>query len=463
MKLNTPVRHAPAFTHEGTRVSHLNPEQQLRRTVLANMLWEDSFYEDGQTVADRIKSGVAACNPEKVAKIAVEAREKMHLRHVPLLLVREMARLDRHKALVADTLSAVIQRPDELTEFLAIYWKDDKDQSLSAQVKRGLARAFGKFNEYSLAKYDRDGAIKLRDVLRLVRPTPKDEAQAALWKRVKDRTLSTPDTWEVELSASTDKHASWTRLLSGNKLGALALLRNLRNMREAKVDDSLIKAALASANPDKVLPFRFVAAARFVPVFEPELEALMFKALAEQPKLKGKTALVVDTSPSMWMAKISAKSDMDRFDAAAALAVLCREVCEDVRVYAFNEKGYEVPGRRGFALRDALAATKGNASCGGLAVDMANKEGYDRIIVLTDGQWHVMGHDHLGRPGYREDDAKKLSPAPLTKQAYMINVSTQQHGVGYGQWRSIDGWSEAIISYIQQYEQAGLPFSEAAP
>jgi hypothetical protein len=48
---------------------------------------------------------------------------------------------------------------------------------LPAQMRKGLARAFGKFDEYQLAKYDRDGVVKLRDVLRLARPKPKE-----LWR-----------------------------------------------------------------------------------------------------------------------------------------------------------------------------------------------------------------------------------------------------------------------------------------
>jgi len=46
--------------------------------------------------------------------------------------------------------------------------------------------------------------------------------------------LATPDTWEVALSAgaSVDKREAWERLLAENKLGAQALLRNLRNMAE---------------------------------------------------------------------------------------------------------------------------------------------------------------------------------------------------------------------------------------
>ena len=108
--------------------------------------------------------------------VAVEAREKMKLRHTPLLLVREMARHPGHRQLVGATLERVVQRPDELAEFLAIYWKDAAVENgrivtpLAKQVKKGLAAAFPKFDAYALAKYSRDGAIKLRDVMFLVTP-----------------------------------------------------------------------------------------------------------------------------------------------------------------------------------------------------------------------------------------------------------------------------------------------------
>src|SRR5258706_544248 len=101
----------------------------------------------------------------------------------------------------------------------------------------------------------------------------------------------------------------------------------------------------------------------------------MFRCLDGSLRLQGRTALVVDTSPSMWQAKVSQRSEMTRFDAAAALAILCREICTTVDVYAFNEKAYIVPARRGFALRDALKDTRGNDSCGGLAGELANQNG----------------------------------------------------------------------------------------
>jgi low affinity Fe/Cu permease len=104
MKTNTKTKDkSPIFTHEGAVASKINPELQLRRSVMTCMLFENTFYEDGQSVADRIKDLVPKVKAEKVAQIAVEARTKQKLRHVPLLIAREMARTDSHKHLVADT------------------------------------------------------------------------------------------------------------------------------------------------------------------------------------------------------------------------------------------------------------------------------------------------------------------------------------------------------------------------
>ena len=89
---------APVRTHEGAPAKAIAPEQALRRSVLACMLWEDEFYEDGVQIAGRIRELVPKVDAAKVAALAIEAREAMKLRHVPLLLVREMARHASHRA-----------------------------------------------------------------------------------------------------------------------------------------------------------------------------------------------------------------------------------------------------------------------------------------------------------------------------------------------------------------------------
>jgi len=434
-------KHNRPQTHEGAPARVITNEQALRRSVLSCMLWEGEFYEDGVQIAGRIQELVPRVEAERVAALAVDAREKMKLRHAPLLLVREMARHVTHRGLVAETLSRVIQRADELSEFVAIYWAGGR-QPLSAQVKKGLAAAFGKFDEYALAKYDRAGAVRLRDVLFLSHARPVDEAQAALWKRLAANELATPDTWEVALSGAgrengADKRAAWERLLSERKLGALALLRNLRNLHAAGVSEELVLAALAALKTDRVLPFRFLAAARHAPQWEAALEAAMFRALeGRTARLAGHTVLLVDVSGSM-ASPISLRSEMQRADAAYGLAILLREIAEKVTIYTFSDNAKRVPARRGMALRDALDRNQphGGTFLGASLKQVESEvgEGYNRLIVITDEQ----SHDQV--------------PAPRGK-GYAINVASARNGVGYGPWTHIDGWSEAVVDYIVELE-----------
>lgn len=432
MKLNT--RRDPIYTREGAKAHHINPEQQLRRSLMACLLWEQAFYEDGVEIAGRIAQLVPQVHPDKVKAMAIEAREQMKLRHAPLLVARELARIGQ---LRSGTLAHIIQRADELTEFLAIYWKDGK-QPLSKQVKLGLAEAFPKFDAYQLAKYNRDGEIKLRDVLFLCHAKPKDKEQAVVWKKLVDGQLEPPDTWEVNLSAGVDKKETFTRLMTEGKLGALALLRNLRNMQEAGVGDRTIRKALQGMDTRRVLPFRFIAAARYAPNLEDALEDALFRCTEELPKLGGRSIVLVDVSGSM-DARLTDKSDMNRIDAACGVAMVAREMAESVRVFTFSAHLKEVPPRRGFALRDAVAGSQPHMSTYlGAAVGWINENvDHDRLIVVTDEQSH------------------DVVPSPKEK-GYMLNVAPYHNGVGYGAWTHIDGFSEAVLNYIRESEDANL-------
>lgn len=429
----------PLLTHEGAKAVVLTAEQRLRRSVLSCLLWENEFYEDGETIADRIAALAADVAPTTVAELAVEARERYSLRHAPLMLLAVLARTGSGTPLVSQTIEHVIQRADDLTEFLAIYWRNGR-KPLTKQMKLGLSRAFAKFDAYQLAKYDRDGPVKLRDVLFLVHAKPKDEAQAALWKQVADRTLPAPDTWEVALSGGADKRETFERLLTERKLGYLALLRNLRNMDQAQVDEALVREAiLARRGAERVLPFRYVAAARAAPRFEPWLDQALMEAVLQGPVFDGRTIVLVDVSGSMdW--KLSAKSDLKRLDAAATLASI---VPGDVRVFTFSNEVVEVPARRGMAGVDAVARSQPHGgTLLGKAVAHVNRLKHDRLIVVTDEQ----SHDAV--------------PDPVAAKAYMVNVASARNGVGFDSWTRVNGFSEAVLTFIR--EQEALIGQEAA-
>lgn len=449
---NLKIKAPPVFTHEGARAVRSSAGKELRRSLMSCMLFEDNFYEDGVAHADRMKDLIKRCTFDEAAEAAIDAREKFKLRHAPLLVVRELIRNHGGRK-VGDLITRVIQRPDEMGELLALYWKDQPNAPLSAQLKIGLARAMKKFNEYELAKWDKPGDVSLRDVLFLSHSRPRGaedrftkkerkgrtkfdlNEHEKLYKRIVDGELKTPDTWETQLSAGADKKETFTRLIGEGKLGALALLRNLRGMKEAGVSDDVIRGALRDMKTERVLPFRFITAAKYAPYLEDALEAAMFKCLAHQPKLAGKTALLVDVSGSMVGTKVSAKSEIDRRDAACGLSMLLREVCEQVRVFAFTTATYDVAPRRGFALAELIKKVPSGGTDLRQAVKRVAEQypDYDRLIVITDEQ-------------------SATRPQTPNSKGYIINVGTSQNGIAYGPWISIDGWSEATLDFIREYE-----------
>lgn len=454
-------------------------EALLRRAVMSCMLWENLFYESGESVAENIKNLIPQVDPETVAQIAFEARTVQKLRHVPLFIAREMARLDTHKHLVGALLPKIILRADELTEFLAIYWKDGKNQPLSAQVKRGLAVAFNNFNEYQLAKYNRDNEVKLRDVAFLTHVNPLDKtgrAKKAIAVSRKGYTrgsvqrhkntlvgkliageLETPDTWEVALSAGKDKKETWERLISEKKLGALAFIRNLRNMESAGVDPKVIAKGFETANPGWLLPFQYLAAAKYAPKWERELESLMLRGLGSMPKLPGYTVIAIDVSGST-SSGISGKSEMSRLDAEIAMAMLASEVCERVSIYVTAGDDYAhrhstkaIKPRRGFALMDQVKGMVREVGGGGIFtrqcleyIKEQERETPDRIIVLSDSQ--------------DCDYPNMQTPKPFGKTNYIVDVAAHAHGVNYaGAWTAeISGHSEYFINFIASLEGVGM-------
>jgi hypothetical protein len=347
---------------------------------------------------------------------------------------------------------------------------------LSAQVKKGLAAAFKKFDEYQFAKWNRDGDVTLRDAMFLSHAKPRDgvrgfnrAARTAaadvptghghdLFARIANGALKTPDTWEVALSGGADKRAAFERLMAEGKLGGLAFVRNLRNMSEAGVPKAVVRAYAETVNLSRVLPFRFVSAAAAVPAWEDICDAMLLRASADRPKLPGKTVVIVDCSGSMdFGGNVSKHSDMSRLKAGGALAAILRERCEDVSVYgtAGNDDSrrhatVQVPPRRGLAMVDLFS---NHLLCpqigyGGIflaqVLDWVKPREHgkaDRIVVFTDEQ-----DCDLGRSADKAD--------AFGNRNYIINVSSDKNGIAYKpRWTHITGFSEAVVDYIQMSEQ----------
>src|SRR5262245_15214412 len=472
-RINKTATTPTPVTHEGAPAKRISHEKQLRRSVLACLLWENTFYEEGVEIAQRIYDLAMQVDPEKVAALAIEARHAFKLRHAPLMLLVALTKTaaGRPDGLIRKTIVDVISRADELTEFLAIYHKMGA-KTESGQVKKGLAAAFNKFDAYQVAKYNRDGAWKLRDVAMIAHVKPRDSEHALLVAKLVNKEafpdatkssgfkvaeavgaenfgkLAAPDTWEVNLSATKGDAEKKTEYWAGvvaktasdgfvkGCLGYLALLRNLRNIVGAGVDVALVeKAILKRQGAKMVFPFRYVAAARAVPQLEPVIDQALIAAVDEAFKLPGTTVICVDNSGSMYC-PMSAKSDLHRIDAAAALASVASG--DRIRVIGFATQAQELPYRKGMAGIDVVKNGPSGGTDIGKADELANSLNPDRILGLTDERSHTR------------------VPKPKAKHNYMINVASYQNGVGYGDgWVHIDGFSEAIFRYIAEAEGLG--------
>lgn len=438
-KTNTKTPRRPIRTHEGGPAVHVTTEEQLRRSVNACLLWEDTFYEDGESIAERIINLATNVDEGFLHFLAKEVRQEHGIRHASLLLAVAAIKAGHRSA--GETVNAVVQRADELAEIVSIYWLINGGRSmLPRQLRKGLNMAFNRFDGYQLAKYANRGDIKLRDVMFLSHPKPKTPEQAALFKGLADKTLNAPDTWEVGLSAGEDKKAVFERLLRESKLGGLATLRNLRNMVEAGVNPEQIENRIDTMNVKGILPFQFIAAAKHGPMFEKHLDAAMLRSLIAMDQLGGWTAVLIDVSGSMGH-ELSGRGTMTRREAAAGIGMLAIARSTKARCWAWGTRQHEVPPRASLSLTGALDdATRhtGHGTFGGQAVSNCLKEmpGVDRIILITDEQMH--------------DALPKL---PDSVKGYCINVAAYQNGVGYREWTHIDGFSAKTVDYILQREK----------
>jgi 60 kDa SS-A/Ro ribonucleoprotein len=316
-RFNTNTIGTKTVNKEGGEAYSQSPELELVSVLLTSFA-NDTFYEKAEDKFDRLKALVKQVDPLFAAKAAVYARKEFGMRSITHVLAGELAKVASGKEWAKRFYSAVINRPDDMTEIVSYLLSNG--QKLPNALKKGFANAFNSFDAYQLAKYRGETKnVKLVDVVNLVHPIPENGNKEALEQLIKG-TLKSIDTWEAKLtqagqSAETDegkeeaKKEAWADLIKTGKMGYFALLRNLRNLMESVPElEADIITQLTNREKIKkslVLPFRFFTAIT-------ELEKLQNTrnivsaindaaeiSLDNVPKLSGKTLIAVDTSGSM--------------------------------------------------------------------------------------------------------------------------------------------------------------------
>lgn len=501
----------------GAKAYKLSPEMELYTAVVTCMI-DDSYYENRVDRLNRIKELIAGCPAQFVAKLAVYARTEMNLRSIPVVLAVELAKTHSGDDLVSKTINQIVKRADEIKEVLAYYQISNsrvatkKLNRLSKQVQKGLAESFNRFDEYQFAKYNTASAVKMRDALFLVHPKAKDELQQGVFNRIAQNALNTPYTWETELSEwgksafKTDAEKAkslaekWEELVLSNRLGYMALLRNLRNIITKSTDTAFEAAMDIITNKQmikgaKQLPFRYLSAFNEVEklqqedgLFESEklkiktalagLESALITSCSNIPVQEGKTAILSDNSGSMFgdyggKSLVSAMSKRNTADIANLFAVLYWNRAKDAYIGLFGDRLIEPElDRNANVFRNFKNINEAAKQCGGATEKgvfdymeqlIRKKKMVDRIIVFSDCQvgdgckWF----DHAGNRGLNFnlllEQYKKINPAV---KVYSVDLKGYGNAMVKDNAVLISGWSEKIFNMIEAVEQGNTVVEE---
>lgn len=500
MKFNLLTRKKKQVTnYEGAKSIKLSPEMELYSAVVTAGLG-NKFYTSEEERISRIRALICQTDPEFVAKLAVYARTKMNLRSIPLVLITELAKIHQGDSLVSSTVTSVIQRADEITELLACYTlanertRYKKLNKLSKQIQKGLGNSFNRFDAYQFAKYDRQTEITLKDALFLVRPKAKNDSQQAIFDKIAEEKLEVPYTWEVELSQTGQKgfssvdekvnafRSKWEDLLASNRLGYMALLRNIRNILEAGVRAEFIEIAgnrirsEQEVSRSRQLPFRFLSAYREVQKVENEYTSYFLDCLEEAvgysiSNLKGfglytKILIACDVSSSMYY-QLSPKSKIRCYDIGLLLGMLMNSKSKNVITGIFGNKWkpYALPSKQILAntqLLNSIEGSVGYSTNGFKVISSLIKKGkvVDKVMMFTDCQmWDSTGGQNSIQKLWNE---YKATIAPSAK-LYLFDLA------GYGNTPLkleqndvflIAGWSDKIFDVLTALENGESTLSQ---
>jgi 60 kDa SS-A/Ro ribonucleoprotein len=487
--------------YENAVAYQMDAKTELYSAVVTTSL-NDKFYEGTDARMKTIRDLMTKVDAEYTAKLAVYAREKMYLRSVPLVLAVEMAKLNSGKTVVSKTVNKVVKRADEITELLAYYQmanerKDLKKlNKLSKQVQKGLAEAFNKFDEYQFSKYNRDAEVKLKDALFLVHPKAKDEAQQALFDKIAKDELSTAYTWETELSAlgqesfenadakADAKKEKWEELIMSGKLGYMAMLRNLRNILEAKVSDEALQKVCDYIGDEKAvanakqLPFRYLSAYRELKTVNSggvakvltALEKAVLYTAANIKAFDAKTSIVIacDVSSSMQKA-ISAKSKILNYDIGLMLAMLLQNRSKNVITGMFGDtwKVVNMPQTSILANVDAFYKREGEVgySTNGYKVieDLIKRKGVvDKVMMFTDCQMYDSNHAANMQKSVSAvwDEYKRIAPNAKLYLFDLAGYGTTPLDIRRKDVYLIAGWSDKIFEVLAAIENGSNAVAE---
>ena len=373
---------------------------------------------------------------------AVELRNKFYMRLNPQVIMVRAAIHDGRKKFTEENPGEfdrinqlVMGRADEPMTQMAyyLYNNDGKKNNIPSVLKRSWAKNLSGLSSYKVAKY-KNHEIGMINAVRLCHANSPviDELMTTGTVKVEKE----DKTWENLRSEGK----SWKEIFDTIPIPHMALLRNLRGIFTEVADRDFCEKVLdklkSGVLSGKQFPFRYWSALKAVeacnsvnhkPLIIDALEECMDIALANYPKLKGKTMCLSDNSGSAWNTCTSEYGTVTVAEIDNLSSVLTAACSDEGYVGKFGDllKVYPV-GKRNGVLSQSKEITKSHSGDVGGATEggiwkffrdaIKNKEHWDNIFIYSDQQ-----AGHCGLYGTREDKDEYCSTG--FEDGYgMINV-----------------------------------------
>lgn len=475
----------------------LSPEHALAQYAATGCL-STTFYATDDAQLGVVLALATKVEPELVAKVALYAREKSHMKDMPALLLAVLS--VRSPALFAKVFERIVDDPKMLRTFVQILRSGVVGRkSLGTRPKRLVTAWLERLSDDALFRASVGQDPSVADIVKMVHPKPGNDTRRALYGYLVGREVANDvlpelvQTWErfkkgerelvpdvpFQMLASLDldtrawceiaRHASWQTTRMNLATFARHGVFGVAGMPELVADKLRDRRAIARA---RVLPYQLLIAYRTavegVPsIVREALQDAMEIALENVPAVGGAIVVCPDVSGSMASPvtghRKGATTAVRCVDVAALVAAALVRKNPGARVIPFENDVVRVslnPRDSVMTNAERLAALGGGGTntSAPLSLLVGEKAKADLIVYVSDNQSWVDARAAASTNGtqtMRQWEAfKQRNP-----KARLVCIDVQPYGHTQAHDRddvlNVGGFSDQVFEAIARFGNGG--------
>ncbi|HEX4550881.1 RNA-binding protein [Pseudomonas sp.] len=490
---NTQTKQLPAcdtLNASGASAYAYTAKHQLAQLAVTGCL-NRTFYASAESQLDHVLKLVAELDSRFVAKAAIYARQKGHMKDMPALLLAALTA--NRSTLVPEVFEQVIDSGKMLRNYVQILRSGATGRkSLGSQPKRLVQNWLNGATERQLLQASIGNQPSLADVVKMVHPKPADAWREAFFawligKPVDVQALPelTRDLLAFRSGSSHEVPAVPFQLLGNETLskeqwaaqacnmgwqGLRINLNTLERHGAFKVPGCVEYVAARLADPQevakaRVYPYQLLAAYRMVGDHVPlqireALQDALELSLANVPKLEGAVVVCPDVSGSMGSPatgyRQGATTAVRCIDVAALVAAAVLRKQPAARVMPFEVKVVDInlnPRDSVISNAEKLAGVfGGGTNCSAPLKKLADsKARVDTLILVSDNESWIDTRRHGASETMRQwERIKQINP-----QARLVCIDIQPGHATQAADRddilNVGGFSDAVFDVVEQF------------